>query len=353
MIAYFEAFLSHFSWRTKILGLAGIFLLATIAVGVLSAYSLLNLTEEFKSLHDQSAKRLNIIQDAQQAILEMSEAQSNVIANVDRVKIRGAAVGAIKAASHLEEKLHVLEEGMPNDTKVRELSALAQELKPKRMEIIKLARQNKDAEALQVYDLMKDSFDRVDELSAQITVEQREKITKALVLIEQRGMRTIWMLGMFIVGGFVFSILVSVIASHFAVKPIFKLEKSMDALATGDLTLQLNTSGRDEISRIVNAMGAMVADLNAMVRKISAGSETMTHEAAQVNDAANRLQDVFTKLHNSVEGIKGDAETVSVTTASAVRELEEAAGRARRTIDKDQGAGAPVWPLGRARDGIP
>ena len=333
MITQFELFLSHFSWRTKILGLAGIFLLATLAVGGVSAFSLMALTEEFKSLHDQSAKRLNIIQNAQQAILEMSDAQSNVIAHVDRSKIREAAVAAIRAASDLEEKLHVLVEGMPDDPNVRELEALAQELKPKRMEIIKLARKNQDAEALQVFEDMKDSFGRVDQLSAKITAEQRDKIANALVLIEQRGMRTIGVLAMFIVGGFVISIAVSIVASHFAVKPIFKLEKGMHALATGDLTIQLNSAGKDEIGRIVNAMGSMVVDLNAMVRKISGGSETLTHEASQVNEAADRLQGVFTKLHNSVEGIKGDAETVGATTANAVRELETAAGRAQDTAD--------------------
>lgn len=333
MITQFETFLSHFSWRAKILGLAGIFLLATLAVAVLSAYSLINLTEEFKTLHDESASRLSIVQDAQQSILEMSDAQSNVIANLEKSKIRQAAVAAIKAASGLDEKLHALAEGMPDDPMVQELNTLAVELKPKRMEIIKLARSNKDAEALQVFESMKDSFDRVDELSAQITQAQRDKIAKAMLVIEQRGTRTIWVLGVVLLAGFVFSIMVSLVASHFAVKPIFKLEQGMHALATGDLTMKLDTGGRDEIGRIVTAMGNMVADLNAMVRKISGGSETLTHEAAQVAEAADRLQGVFNHLHTSVEGIKGDGETVSVTTASAVQELEAAAGRAQETAD--------------------
>ncbi len=336
MIKQFEHFLARFNWRTKILILAGIFALGTLAVGGVGGYAIMKLTEEVKRANAESTHRMNVVGDAQLALLAMSEAQASVIANVDKKAIRKASVAAIKAASFLDEKIQVLAEAMPDDPAVLELRQLVEKIKPKRMEIIKLARKNKDAEALIIKNKMRDDFHRVDALGRQLIDEQRANLEKMIAEIEAKGEDTIKLLALFVIGGFIVSTGIGVIVARFAVKPMFSLEEAMNALSSGDLRVTLLESGRDEVGRMIKAMNKTVSDLHGIVTRIHSGTTTLNEEAANITAAADTMQAVFAKLHESVRGIREDSETVRSTTSSVVSELEQAAERAQQTADSSE-----------------
>ena len=336
MIKQFEHFLARFDWRTKILILAGIFALGTLAVGGVGGYAIMKLTEDVKRANAESTHRMNVVGDAQLALLAMSEAQASVIANVDKKEIRKASVAAIKAASHLDEKIQVLAEAMPDDPAVLELRQLVEKIKPKRMEIIKLARKNKDAEALIVQNKMRDDFHRVDALGRQLIDEQRASLEQMIAEIEAKGEDTIKLLALFVIGGFIISTGIGVVVARFAVKPMFSLEEAMNALSSGDLRVTLLESGRDEVGRMIKAMNKTVSDLHGIVTRIHGGTTTLNEEAANITAAADTMQAVFAKLHDSVRGIREDSETVRSTTSSVVSELEQAAERAQQTADSSE-----------------
>lgn len=333
MLKKFEMFLARFNWRTKILILAGIFALGSISVGGVGAYSIMKLTQDIKAANAESTQRMNVVGDAQLALLEMARAQSDVIGLVDKSEIRAASVLAIKAASFLDEKIQTLAQSMPNDPGVIELKELIEKIKPGRMEIIKLARKNKDAEALIVQKRMKNDFHRVDELGRQLIQEQRENIEQVIVDIEAKGEQTVLILAGFVVLGLAVSIVVSLVIASFAVKPMFALEKAMNALATGDLRVILEDAGKDEVGRMISATRKTLGDLHGIVTRIHGGTATLNEESANITEAADTMQSVFSKLHGSVEGIKGDSETVRTTTSNVVVELERAAVRAQETAD--------------------
>jgi methyl-accepting chemotaxis protein len=243
MVKAFEQFLGRFSWRAKILGLAAIFALGTLAVGAMGAYSIINLSEDVKVQNAKSTERTQIIEEAQFALLRMGTAQAEVIARVDVTEIKKAAVTAIRAAADLEEKLHNLHQVLPDDPKVVELQRLVQELKPRRMQVITLARRDRDDEALGALEVMVPVFNRVDELADTIIAEQRLATKQYLVDIEKKGTQTVYVLMVFVGIGFIVSILLSLVLARFAVKPMFLLERAMAALATGDLQVKLTEAG--------------------------------------------------------------------------------------------------------------
>ncbi len=336
MINQFELFLAKFNWRTKILLLAGIFSLGTVAVGVMGGYSILKLTADIKAANAESSHRMNYVGDAEMALLTMARAQADVISHVDRKEIRKASVAAIKAASFLDEKIQALAQAMPDDAAVIELSQLVEKIKPKRMEIIKLARKNKDAEALVVLNSLKQDFDRIDELGQQLVHEQRKNTERVIADIEAKGEQTIQLLAGFVLISFVISIAISLVIARFAVKPMFSLEKAMNALATGDLRVTLNEAGEDEVGRMIAAMNRTLTDLHDIVARIHGGTATLNDEAENIAQAADSMQAVFSQLHSSVEGLRGDSETVRTTTSSVVSELERAAERAQETADSSE-----------------
>lgn len=184
MIKNFERLLGRFSWRTKMLALTGIMALGSIFIGTMGALSIINLSEEMHKANTEAAQRMNTVEDAQVALLSMGVAQIEVIARVDKKEIRMAAVGAIKAASDLEEKIVKLREVLPGDKNVDELLTLIKEINPKRMEVIKLARRDRDAEAMRALEVMEPLFRRVDELSEVIILEQRAAMDAQLLEIQ-------------------------------------------------------------------------------------------------------------------------------------------------------------------------
>ena len=336
MVKSFEKLLGMYSWRAKILGLASIFALGTLAVGAMGAYSILKLSQDVKEQNAKSTARTQIIEEAQFALLRMGTAQAEVIAHVDVAEIKKASVTAIRAAADLEEKLHNLYETLPDDTKVKELQKLVQDLKPRRMQVITLARRDRDDEALGALEVMVPVFKRVDELASTIIDEQRLVTKQYLVDIEEQGKQTVYVLIIFVGVGLFVSIILSLILARFAVKPMFVLERAMAALATGDLQVKLGDAGRDEVGRMVKAMNSTVEDLHAIVTKIQGGTNTLSSEAGRVASAADKIHSVSNNLHKGVKGIKNDADMVMSTTNNAAHELEQAAVRAQQTADSSE-----------------
>lgn len=326
-----EHFLGNITWRTKILGLAGIFAIGVLIVGGMGAYAIQTLNDDVQQLNVQAATRMNAVEDAQFALLKVGSAQAEAIAYADPADTRKAAVDAIKAAAQMDEKIQNLQAILPNDPSVAGLAQLIPQIKPKRMEIIKLARANQDAEALALIKTMEADFHQADTLSSQIITEQRRKVEDELAHIQDKGKKTILMLGLIILGGLFTSITLSLVVVHYSVKPMFKLEQAMRAMATGDLRVKLDNPSRDEVGRMVHAMSCTVTDLHAIVSKIHINTETLTAEAANISTAADMMHDVSLHLNTSVEGIKHSANTVTTTTSGAVEQLKEAAHRAHET----------------------
>lgn len=333
MAGSIERFLGNITWRAKILGLAGIFAIGSLVVGGIGAYSIHHQNEDVQQLIADSATRMSTVEDAQFALLKMSYAQAEVIAFVDPADTRKAAVDAIKAAAQLDEKIQNLQTALPDDKLVADLARLVPLLKSKRMEIIKLGRANLDIEALAQIKAMEADFHRVDELSDQIISEQRLMMKEELGNIEAHGQRTILFLALSVLGGIGVSVVLGLVAAHYSVKPMTRLEHAMQSLATGDLRIELDQPGKDEVGKMVKAMNSTVTDLHAIVSKIHGDTGTLTAEAEHIATAADMIHDVSTRLHTSVEGIKDSSETVTTTTGSAVEQLEEAASRAQQTAD--------------------
>lgn len=342
MINQFERLLGRFKWRTKILALTGILVLGTIAVGAMGAFSILKLTKEVNQANAVSMEKMRTVEEAQFALLRMGVAQAEVIAHVDRKEIRMAAIAAIKSAGDLEEKIAMLLEVMPGDVNVTELQALVAEINPKRMQVIKLAKKDRDLEAIRALDVMQPLFARIDELSEAITSDQQASMDQQLVDIEEAGKQTIKVLMIFVAIGAVVSVLLSLLLARFAVKPMFALEQAMDALSNGDLRVKLENAGKDEVGSIIKAMNRTVGDLHGIITKVYGGTATLSTEAEHVAQAANGIHNVSARLHDSVTGIKSDAGVVMSTTSGAVEELERAAVKAQESADTSESIASKI-----------
>lgn len=113
--------------------------------------------------------------------------------------------------------------------------------------------------------------------------------------------------------------------------PLAILEKSVHALAEGDLTVRIPHFGKDEIGRTASAMGSMVDALSGIMKTIHQGGQSLHTQASGVADAADKLSNLSTSLQNAVQQIQQEAVLALSSTDTAREKLNEAANSAQVT----------------------
>lgn len=105
-------------------------------------------------------------------------------------------------------------------------------------------------------------------------------------------------------------------------KPIEQLEQSAHQIASGDLTIELQTTQKDEIGRLTNAFSDMInqtgktlQSVHTTVHQLSAASENLSAYAEQMNATSDQIAIATTSITD-------DAITVS-DEASKINELSE------------------------------
>ncbi|MEK7322005.1 MAG: methyl-accepting chemotaxis protein [Pseudomonadota bacterium] len=324
-------FLANLSWKKKIFGVAGLFMLGIIVEAMVGAYTILAQNDAMQRALQTSQSKVDAAMTARAAILEMGRAQAELISYAEPQQIRVSAVNAFRASSRLEEAVQSLVQALPQDVLVRELAKLVQDIKPGKLAVIKAARANDDAHALELDAAMRESLQRIEELSRNVVEAQRSMLDDSMQQQEQQAHATVWLLGIFVSVGVVVGIIVSLVAAHLMTKPLAVLDRSMEMLAKGDLSIQLPNPGRDEIGRTIGSMASMVRDLHALVEKVYAGAGKLSTQADNVTHTADDIKGVSATLHESVKQIKYDAEVVLRAATEALAQLAAAGNAAQFT----------------------
>jgi len=322
---------SNISWRYKILLFGGIFLLGNIALGIVGGIGLFYQSNSMRTAVEQSLSRLEAANIARVSIIKLAEAKAKVIVEQDKRSIRMAAVGSIRTASILDEKIQLLEQALPDEQRVKDLSAELKKIRPKEIEVIKLAKKNKDQEALDVMHSINDSSTEIAILAEEIVMQEQKALNERMKDTVKQSDQVIMMLVGFVVSALVIGVIVSLFSAHLLVKPLQKTESVISKLAAGDLTIELEESGNDEIGRTMNAISVMTKNLHNMVSNISNYSKGVDGEARDVSAAAEQILSVADQLHSAIEQIRCDSDAVLSATTNATRDLGSASVQASET----------------------
>ncbi len=341
------AFLSNISWQLKILGFAGFFVLSLVVIGVLGGYTIYkqniemqSATEEMQISFESAQIRMQAAVNTRIGILDMGRAQAETISAISRQASRQAAIKAIQASSLLDENIQHLQSTLAGNGAVIELASLIEEIKPKKMEVIKAARKNDDELALKNLEEMAESMARIEEISTLLVEQEKDKISQEqqqmnmlnAERVEAGHQTNIMLVG--ITGIIILiAIIVSFIASKLMSRPLSKLEESMNALSNGDLTITLEKAGKDEIGRIVNRMETTVLNLHKIIQGIQQGAVKLGSDSEKVAQGAFEIQGVSTRLHDAVKNIKDDAGIVLGSIHQAISQVKIIGDKAQQTSE--------------------
>jgi len=111
---------------------------------------------------------------------------------------------------------------------------------------------------------------------------------------------------------------ISVLFSHRIAGPLYRLEKNLDAIASGDLTVSTRFRGMDQLSSLADEMNAMVRSLNHTSRSVMDSAEDLkaaedalkalldmeAPPEAELKEAAAALKTSIEKMKKAVSFIK-------------------------------------------------
>lgn len=323
--------LSHVGWRNKILGLSALYMAIILFVGLFGASTIRQQSASMERIVQGSQARLDRVTGARLAIVEMGRALASVIAAEERKEIRLEAVAAIRALSLLDEQIQTLAESLENSPEVTELAAQIQTLRPQQMDIIKAAKKNQDDKAMQIMRRITSDSKKVDGLSQTLVEKERQKLSTLQTETARLSANAITLTGVVIGIGLLIGILTSLLAAFLLTKPLGMVEQTMTAVADGNLRMQIDDAGSDEIGRTVNAMSRTVHNLHEIISKIRNGAHSLGEQSAQVGQAAEVVNRVATQLHDSVAEIQTDSGQVAAVTEDVAQRLGESAHIAEET----------------------
>lgn len=101
-------------------------------------------------------------------------------------------------------------------------------------------------------------------------------------------------------------------------KPIYALEQSALQIATGDLTIELQTTQQDEVGRLTNAFGEMIdrtgdalQEVQSSVQQLSAASENLSAYSEEMNATSEQIVEATTSITKDAVTVSDDANKVN------------------------------------------
>jgi len=320
--------LSHIGWRKKILGYSALYVFLILGVGLFGVYTINQQKQSMESIVQGSQTRVNVAANARVAVVEMGRALANVVAAVERREIRKQAVAAIRSLSLLDELTQTLATNLPDSTEVKELSTLIKQMRPMQMQVIKFAKKNKDLEAMDKVRSLTTESQKVDELSQTIVDKERHLLTNLQVSSSEQSNIVITMMAWLIGVGLLIGIASSLFAAYMVTQPLNMIENAMTSLANGNLNIVLEDAGTDEIGRTAKAMTITVSNLHDIISNIHSGSDLLNEHSTQIGHTAEVVSAVSVKIHDGIEAIKIDTQTVHAVTDDVAQRLKQAAEEA-------------------------
>ncbi len=323
--------LNLISIRAKIFLLSGIFILGMITVAAGGAWVIHKQNIDVHSKVSTSQARVNAASSARLSIVEMTSAINALLAADDAANIRPAAIQSIRASSLLDENIQSLQQQLPDSSTVKKLTKLLQDIRVNRLKIIRAGKKNQDAEGLAIVQQIQPQLKQIETLSTQLVEQERQSLLDMIEQNKTEGEQSILAIGSFVLIGIIFGAIISLFAAHLFSKPLSMIENTMTSLADGQLNLQIDFQGKDEIARTVSAIQRTLLSLRETISQILRHSNMLAQKSKDVSQSANIIHNTANTFSQNVGQIQQQSDVVQQATLNAVQQLEDTAENIKTT----------------------
>jgi methyl-accepting chemotaxis protein len=126
------------------------------------------------------------------------------------------------------------------------------------------------------------------------------------------------------------------ISRVFVVKPINFIVDKAEKIASGDLTVRIDYSSKDEIGKLAAALDKMVLALKEIATTIERDSQTVKQEASQVAAVSEEVSATIEELTAQVDSVNSNVNNASAAIEEMTSGIEEVAASAQNVAHASQ-----------------
>ena len=279
---------------------------------------------------------------------------------------------AQKYADQVGKNVTTLEKSYNDKKKVAELKDAIEELKKQRVALMELAQQNKNDEALALFNSdYNDATEKLQDILVDIgkvaSAEAKSQYTSARVT----GIVSIILMILIGTGAVAFSTVIRTTITGIMLKPIQELEGAAEKLKAGQLDVEINYESPDELGKLAGnfrqackTLEVIVQDTSYLLGEMAEGNFNVSSNNAQIyignfrqqyesmSKLKHELSDTLTQIHEASEQVAsgsgqlaGGAQALAegaADQAGAVEELtatvESVSGIAESSAESASGA---------------
>ena len=149
-----------------------------------------------------------------------------------------------------------------------------------------------------------------------------------------------WIIGTAVVCAVV-ALLLGLLIAGLISSPLRRLAEEANKVAAGDLRVQLNQGGRDEIGQMTASFAAMVDNLRSMIGKIETASSRVTETSTEVYSTSEQMATGAEEVASQAATVATAGEEMSATSGDIAQNCQMAAESANRA-NESAASGAQV-----------
>ncbi len=134
----------------------------------------------------------------------------------------------------------------------------------------------------------------------------------------------------------IIGIIVSVVFSAAITMPLKKSVDIADRLSDGDLSVDIEITGKDETGQLLKAMQNMVVTLREIVQMVSDTTTRVNSSALEISSAIEEQAGIATEQSASVSEISSTMEELSASSTQIANNSESVAGIATRALENTE-----------------
>ena len=125
---------------------------------------------------------------------------------------------------------------------------------------------------------------------------------------------------------------IGVLFSRLVVKPIKKLAKNMKLVEEGDMTVQMESTSKDEVGVLVGSFNVMMEKVRSLLLEVDRIALLVAESSEEINGVAERTQEISKGVSVAMDGIAAETSSQLDETKSTFTSLETLADNISQTI---------------------
>ncbi|MCM1567764.1 MAG: methyl-accepting chemotaxis protein [Dehalobacter sp.] len=161
-------------------------------------------------------------------------------------------------------------------------------------------------------------------VNSEMAQKRAQNIEEVKNLIAVKESRTTIILVVSTLIAIILAMILGLMMARSITRPVKKLVEVSDKIADGDLNVDIDVRGKDEIGALAKSFSTMTLTLNEVISNINSASEQVASGSKQLSDSSMALSQGATEQASSIEELTASLEEISSQTKLNAQNANEA-----------------------------